>query len=320
MIFVALAFVLALGLVLGIYWTFVVRPEQQVQDAFWKRLKSKAPTRAAASGLLLHVQQLSSVPAFDSMLRRGRAGLRPAELLIEQSGVRMTVGTFLVGSGLCGLIAVVVAQRFIGVPLASLAVGALATMIPLIVLRMKRTKRLLKFEEQFPEALALMSRALKAGHAFTTGLAMVAEEMPSPLGPEFKLLHDQQNYGLPLPDALKAFARRIPLLDGRFFVTAVLIQRESGGNLSEVLDNIASVIRDRFRVKRQIRVISSHGRLTGWVLCAVPPGLALILFTINPNHWQTLVGNPLGVRLIMLGVGLQILGTLIIQKLVKIEY
>jgi tight adherence protein B len=320
MIFVALAFVLALGLILGIYWTFVVRPEQQVQDAFWRRLKSKALKTNATSGLLRHVQHLSAVPAFDAMLRRGRSGLRPAELLIEQSGVRMTLGTFLVGSGLCGLIVTVVAQRFIGVALASLALGVVATMIPLAVLRMKRTRRLLNFEEQFPEALALMSRALKAGHAFTTGLSMVAEEMPAPLGPEFKLLYDQQNYGLPLPDALKEFARRIPLLDGRFFVTAVLIQRESGGNLSEVLDNIASVIRDRFKVKRQIQVISAHGRLTGMVLCAVPPALALVLFAINPDHWKTLTGNPLGVRLIITGIVLQLLGTLIIQKLVKIEY
>jgi tight adherence protein B len=320
MIFVLGAFVLSLALVLGIYWMFVVRPEQEVQDAFWRRLKSKAHVRSVNTGLLRHVKHLSSVPTFDSLLTRGRAGLRPVELLIEQSGVRMTVGTFLVGSALCWLIVTVVAQRFIGVALLSVGLGALAAMIPLTVLRRKRTNRVLKFEEQFPEALALMSRALKAGHAFTTGLAMVAEEMPSPLGPEFKLLHDQQNYGLPLPDALKAFARRIPLLDGRFFVTAVLIQRESGGNLSEVLDNIASVIRDRFKVKRQIRVISAHGRLTGWVLCAVPPGLALVLFAINPDHFRTLIGNPLGVRLIMLAIFLQVLGTLIIQKLVKIEY
>jgi tight adherence protein B len=125
---------------------------------------------------------------------------------------------------------------------------------------------------------------------------------------------------MPLPEALKSFARRIPLLDGRFFVTAVLIQREAGGNLSEVLDNIASVIRDRFRVKRQIRVISAHGRLTGYVLVAVPPALALVLFLINPDHWKTLIGNPLGVRLIVLAIFLQITGTLIIRKLVRIEY
>jgi len=202
----------------------------------------------------------------------------------------------------------------------SLAVGALSAMAPTAVLRFKRTRRLLKFEEQFPEALDLLSRALKAGHAFTTGLGMIAEEMPAPLGPEFQLLHDQQNFGMPLPDALKEFARRIPLLDARFFVTAVLIQREAGGNLAEILDNIATVIRDRFRVKRQIRVISAHGRLTGGVLVAVPPTLGAVLFFINPNHWATLLGSPLGLQLIGAAVVLQVTGTLIIRKLIRIEY
>jgi len=317
---VGASFFLTLALVLGAYWVFVVRPERQTKDALWRRLKFTAPAARVRAKLLKRAQQLSAVPAFDSLLNRGRAGVRPAERLIEQSGSSMTVGTFLLASGLCGLVATLVAQRVAGMFFVSLALGALAAMVPTSVLRVKRTKRLLRFEEQFPEALDLMARALKAGHAFTTGLAMIAEELPKPIGPEFRLLYDQQNYGMLLPDALKAFAQRIPLLDARFFVTAVLIQRESGGNLSEILDNISSVIRDRFRVKRQIRVISAHGRLTGYVLCAVPPALGFVLFLINPEHWRTLIGNSLGVRLIMLAIFLQIMGTLIIRKLVRIEY
>lgn len=316
----AISFILTFALVLGAYWMFVVRPERQAHQALWHRLKSQAPTARVRAELLKRAQQLSAVPAFDTLLNRGRAGVRPVERLIEQSGARTTVGAFLTASGLCGLVTALAAQRVAGLLLVSIALGALATLVPTLFLRIKRTRRLLRFEEQFPEALNLMSRALKAGHAFTTGLAMVAEEMPNPIGPEFKLLYDQQNFGMPLPEALKAFAQRIPLLDGRFFVTAVLIQRESGGNLSEILDNISSVIRDRFRVKRQIRVISAHGRLTGWVLVAVPPVLSLALFVINPEHWKTLIGNPLGVRLIMLAVFLQITGTLIIRKMIRIEY
>jgi len=210
--------------------------------------------------------------------------------------------------------------RLTGMMSLALGLALLTSTIPASVLRFQRTRRMLQFEEQFPEALALISRALKAGHTFTTGLAMVAEELPAPIGPEFKLLYDQQNYGMPLPDALKEFARRLPLLDARFFVTAVLIQRESGGNLAEVLDNIATVIRDRFRVKRQIRVISAHARMTGWVLIGVPPGLAFVLFIINPDHWSTLTGSELGLRLITAAIVLQITGTLIIRKLVRIEY
>jgi tight adherence protein B len=234
--------------------------------------------------------------------------------------VRITVGTFLLASVACGLVPAYLVIKFTGMVLVGIASGALTAWLPTSLLRYLRTRRVLKFEEQFPEALALISRALKAGHTFTTGLAMVAEEMPSPIGPEFKLLYDQQNYGMPMPDALKEFARRVVLLDARFFVTAVLIQRESGGNLSEILDNIATVIRDRFRVKRQIRVISAHARMTGMVLCGVPPALAFMLFLINPDHMRTLTGSPLGMKLIYAAITMQILGSLIIRKMVKLEY
>ena len=320
MIFVGASFVLTLSLILGGYWAFIVRPERQSHDAVFKRLKLPGSGNRVRAQLLKRAQQLSTVPAYDALLRRGRVGLRPLELLIEQSGTRLTVGSFVMISGLCAVIPMFIAQRVVGMVVISLAVGALSAMAPTAVLRFKRTRRLLKFEEQFPEALDLLSRALKAGHAFTTGLGMIAEEMPAPLGPEFQLLHDQQNFGMPLPDALKEFARRIPLLDARFFVTADLIQREAGGNLAEILDNIATVIRDRFRVKRQIRVISAHGRLTGGVLVAVPPTLGAVLFFINPNHWATLLGSPLGLQLIGAAVVLQVTGTLIIRKLIRIEY
>jgi tight adherence protein B len=316
----AASFVLTLGLILGSYWVFIVRPERQTHDVVWKRLKLPGSSNRVRAQLLKRAQQLSTVPAYDTLLARGRVVLRPAEQLIEQSGTRLTVGSFLMISGLCAVVPMFVFQQALGITPISLAVGALAAMAPTALLRIKATKRLLKFEEQFPEALDLLSRALKAGHAFTTGLAMIAEEMPAPIGPEFQLLHDQQNFGMPLPDALKEFARRVPLLDARFFVTAVLIQREAGGNLSEILDNIAAVIRDRFRVKRQIRVISAHGRLTGWVLVAIPPSLGAVLFIINPNHWATLIGHPLGVKLIIGAIVLQVTGTLIIRKLIRIEY
>jgi tight adherence protein B len=317
---VVVAFVLTLAFVLGVYWAFVVRPEQHSHQTLWKRLRPQAKAAAVTSQLVNREQQLSSVRAFDAFLGRGHGFLQPIQLLIEQSGARITVGTFLLASGLCGLITLLLVHRLTGMLLASLPLGALATMVPTSFLRIMRTRRLLKFEEQFPEALDLMSRALKAGHAFTTGLGMVAEELPKPIGPEFKLLHDHQNFGMPLPDALKEFAGRIPLLDARFFVTAVLIHREAGGNLSEILDNLGSVIRDRFKIKRQIRVISAHGRLTGWVLVAVPPALALVLFLVNPKHLKTLLSDPLGVKLIVVAIILQITGTLIIRKLVRIQY
>jgi tight adherence protein B len=149
---------------------------------------------------------------------------------------------------------------------------------------------------------------------------MVADELSAPVGTEFRILFDEQNFGLTLPDALRNFAGRIPVLDARFFVTAVLTQREAGGNLAEVLDNLGAVIRDRFKVKRQVQVLSAHGRITGWVLGMLPPALAVATFILNPNHLGSLMNDPLGQRMIMVAIFLQIAGVLTIRKLVDIEY
>ena len=146
---------------------------------------------------------------------------------------------------------------------------------------------------------------------------MVADEIPAPVGAEFRRLYDEQNFGMSLPDAMRAMARRVPVLDARFFVTAVLTQRESGGNLSEVLDNLASVMRERFKLKRQIRVISAHGRISAWVLSALPPVLAGILFLLSPDFMRVLWEDPLGVRLVLVAVALQVIGTIIISRIVR---
>jgi tight adherence protein B len=192
--------------------------------------------------------------------------------------------------------------------------------VPFLFVRFKKNQRMKKFEEQFPEAIDLIARALRAGHAFTTGLAMAAEEIPAPVGEEFKLLYDRQNFGMPLPEAMRAFAARIPLIDARFFATAVLTQRETGGNLSEVLDNLSTVIRERFKVKRQVRVLTAHGRITGWILAGLPPALAAAMLVMNPGHMDLLTSDTLGIQMIIGALTLQVVGTLIIRKLVNIRY
>ena len=201
-----------------------------------------------------------------------------------------------------------------------LAAAPFGAMVPFVVVRVARTKRMRLFEEQFPEAIELLARALRAGHAFPTGLTMVADEIPAPVGSEFKLVYDRQNFGMPLGDALKALAERVPVIDARFFVTAVLTQRETGGNLSEVLDNLASVIRDRFKVKRQVRVVTAHARITGWILAGLPPSLAGVLCFVSPGHMKTLVTDPLGIQMLVVAGFLQVSGTLIIRKLVNVRY
>lgn len=320
MIIPVAVFAIVAGILLVPYWLFVIRPERQAQAAMLKRLKGTQGRVGRRIGLAKAAQHLSAIQGLDQVLARRRGLLVPVERLLEQADSRLTVAAFLLACSVAAIVTFAAVWWSTRVAVLAAALAAVAAWAPVGVLAWKRSRRLLKFEEQFPEALDLLSRALKAGHALTTGLQMVADEMPEPVGPEFRTLYDQQNFGMPLPDALRAFADRIPLLDAKFFVTAVMIQRDSGGNLSEILDNLASVIRDRFKVKRQIRVISAHGRLTGFVLFMVPPSLAAVLFTLNPDHIRVLINDPLGVRLILLAVFLQATGGLIIRKLIRIEY
>jgi len=303
------------------YWFFVVRPEQHAERALSRRLTPRAVAAAAATGRLLKdVQAMSTVAGFDSALARTRGLSTSLQALIDQAGSKTTVAKLLLICGCVALAVFVGVMLLVAMPLAAIPAAAAAAFAPIGILRFQRTRRLRRFEEQFPEALDLLARALRAGHSFSTAIEMVAEEMPAPIGPEFKLLYDQQNYGLAMPDAMRLLAERIPILDSRFFVTAVLIQRESGGNLSEVLDNLAKVMRDRFRVKRQMRVISAHGRITGWVLAGLPPVLGVALMTINPEHRTTMFNDPLGHQMMFGGVALQVIGTLIIRKIVNVEY
>jgi tight adherence protein B len=250
-----------------------------------------------------------------------RAGLvdRPRQLLVE-AGLDINVGTFLFACCAGAAIGFAVGSQVLHLLSVAAILAAVGGAIPYVYVRFKRSKRLHAFEEQFPEAMDLIARALRAGHAFTTGISMVADELPAPVGTEFRRLYDEQNFGLSLPDAMRAMAARVPVLDAKFFVTAVLTQRESGGNLSEVLDNLASVMRDRFKLKRQIRVISAHGRISAFVLAAMPPVLAALLFTISPHLMSILTTDPLGIRLVLVALVLQIVGSVIISRMVRIEY
>jgi tight adherence protein B len=320
LLYIAGSFILVAGLITGAYYLLVLVPEGQEQDAVRKRLGGQRKAKAAEAKLLRDREALSKVEFVDRILTGFTGITDPLQVLIQQAGLKMTVATLLLMCAGVGLGVALLVQMFFRVSWIAIPLGIAAAPIPILVVRRLRTRRLLKFEEQFPEAIDLIARALRAGHALTTGLSMTAQESPQPVGGEFRALYEQQNFGMPLPDALRAFARRIPVLDAQFFATAVLTQRETGGNLSEVLDNLASVIRERFRVKRQVRVISAHGRLTGFILTALPPGLAAAFMIINPNHVRMLLNDPLGLRMIAGAIVLQLLGGYIISRIVKVEY
>ena len=320
MIFAVVTFAICFTVIYSAYWSFVVRPEEQAAGVVRRRLKKDHVRQVVRSELLKQARAMSSIAAVDALLQRTRSRTESLQILIDQAGLKITVGTLLAGSATLGILVLYIGVRAGLWMSLALGIGFLAALVPVNIVKYKRTLRMRKFEEQFPEALDLLGRALRAGHSFTTGIEMVGHEMPDPIGPEFRTLYDQQNYGMPLPDALKLFAERIPVLDARFFVTAVLIQRESGGNLSEVLDNLAQVIRERFRVKRQIRVISAHGRITGWILVCVPPALALVLFSINPETRELMFYDPLGQRMIVGALVLEVIGAFVIRKIINVEY
>jgi tight adherence protein B len=201
----------------------------------------------------------------------------------------------------------------------AVAVAGLAATLPYMYVRRRKTKRMHAFEEHFPEAIDLLGRAIRAGHAFSTGLQMVADEAPQPIGMEFRRVFEEQKFGLSLEDSLLALADRIELLDMRIFVTAVLIQREVGGNLAEILDKIAHTIRERFTIERQVRVYTAQGRFTGYLLAALPLGVGFLIYMLNREYMTILWERPVGRLLISIAFVLQVIGFFIIRKIINIK-
>jgi len=317
-----IVFLFVTGLIVGGYLAAV--PGTTASRDLEQRLREVAtpsPSATAAGiaeeSILKRVME-GPLPAIDRLVARTGAGSR-LERLIEQSGVKTTGSAIVVFSIALGAGIGLLAFIFVPQPLAGLVAGAVGASAPIAWLKHKRSARLKKFEEQFPEALDVLSRAIRAGHAFQTALGMAADEMPEPVGPELKKTFDQQNYGLPLKDALNDLAVRINLLDVRFFVTAVLIQRDTGGNLSEILDNLAHVVRERFKILRQVRVHTAHGRFTAYVLLSLPAFLAVALSFINPDLMGLLFRERMGQMMVAGAIALQAVGYVWIRQVIKIE-
>jgi tight adherence protein B len=319
MLIPALSFLVVAAFIVGLHWAVVLRLEEGDQSALLKRLKPESVLQKNL-GLVRAPELMSSIGPLNRILQRYSASIAPLKQTLDDSGLPVSLSVFILLS-VCIVLCAGLVIGFYGGPVWLAAMGGVvSTGIPVWAVKMARARRVLKFEEQFPETVELIGRALRAGHAFATGVQMVADEMPAPTGPEFRMLYDRQNFGAALPDALRAFAERVPTLDARFFVTAVLTQREAGGNLSEVLDRLAAVMRERFRIKREVRVRSAHGRITATALAGMPPVLAALMFINDPAQVRLMISDPLGVRMLIVGGVLEILGLLVIRKLVNIEY
>jgi len=312
-------FVLCTTIIIGVYWVFVARPEENTARALRKRLQPEPVNSPQRTSLTKKRPPLSALKALDALLVRSGAVIQPVQRVIALSALPLTVGMVVLACGFMGMLTFLLAALMTSAPWVGFLLALVAAPLPYLLVQLVAKRRVRRLEELFPQAVDLIAVSLRAGHAFSTGLLMVAEEVADPLGAEFRLVYDRQNYGKPLPDVLKEFAERVPLLDVRIFVTAVLTQRETGGNLAEVLDRLSSLIRERFKIKRQVRAVSAHGRITGLVLASLPPLVAALLYITAPAHIMTLVNDPLGIQLVEAGILLQIVGTLAIRRIVNIE-
>ena len=311
-------FIATLALIEGGYalWRNLQNPEKK---RVRRRLMGLSPTSGEEEGGGLERRVfLSEIPWFNRILQQinWSRKMRP---LLEQAGIQRPLGFFLLLSLVLagvGFVAVswVVSSILVVIPLAVL-LGAL----PYLYILSKKRSRMAKFERQLPEALDLMARALKAGHAFTGGLKMVADEMDDPIGTEFDKTLGEINFGIEVSEALKNFSRRVDCPDLRFFVISIIIQRETGGNLAEILENIAYLIRERFKLHGRIRVLSAEGKFSAVVLVALPFLVAFALAFMNPEYLGVLVTDPIGNFMVGFALVMMALGILAMKKLVAIK-
>lgn len=267
---------------------------------------------------LVREEILSSIPWVNRWLQRQDllAGLRK---VLNQADLSWTIAGFMAMSLVAAVVVGGAVYMRTNDPPMSVLLGAGAAAGPYLYLRFKRTQRFEKFERGLPKALDLMVNALRAGHSLISALESVARELPNPIGGEFRKCFDEQTFGLEMRESMLNLAARIPIHDVHIIVTAILIQKESGGNLAEILEKVSSIIRERFRLKKQVQVHTAQGRLTGWILALLPVVLGCALYLVNPEHMSVLWRNPVGVKLMYAAVIMTLIGGLIIRKIVNIR-
>lgn len=318
-LFATLIFIAVVLLVEGLYlsWNSTKGPEA---ERIARRLRVMSAGGHADSTIISITKErlLSGAPLLQRLLIKvPRVGT--LDRLLLQSGLSWNVADLL-GITVLTFMAVFFASNYFAMPLLlqfALA-GGLAS-VPIIFVLREKAKRLTRIENQLPDALDLMGRALRAGHAFPTALKMVGDEMNDPLAAEFRIAFDEVNFGIAMPDALSNLATRVPSTDLRYFVIAVLIQRETGGNLSELLTSISAIIRDRIKLIGQVRVLSAEGKMSAWVLGLLPFGAALMIQLTNPQFLEVLYTDPAGRKMIAVTLTMMVFGVLVMRKIIRIR-
>ena len=261
---------------------------------------------------------LSTIPLLNRLLASLEIAPKLRDLL-AQANLNWTPGRLVLLSVVCWLVPAWLVYLKTGAAIVGLIFGLVCGTAPLGYVRFKRGKRFDDFEKGMPAALDLIVSALRSGHSLISALGLVAKEIPDPIGREFRICFDEQNYGLELRTAMENLAHRVPIQDVQMMITAILIQKETGGNLAEVLDRCSHIIRERFQLKREIRTKTAQGRLTGIVLALMPVGLGFLMYLMTPEVMSLLWTRPLGRKMLYTGLGLMTIGGLIIRKIVRVR-
>lgn len=321
-----MAFLLAgltfLIVVLILVATLFAATQGKGQERIRRRLEAiaKAQKRGQSSLelQLIRNELLSDLPMLHRLLLRWSWSGRLREY-IAQAGMKIKLGKLFLFSAVLALGAYLLGQQLSHNQLIAAGASVVGALLPLGYVAFKRKRRLREFEKNFPEAIDLLGRAVRAGHAFSTGIEMISQELPEPVAGEFRITFEEQNFGLPLKEALLNLAERVPLIDVQFFVVAILIQKETGGNLAEILDNLSRVVRERFKIYGEVRTRTAQGRMTAGILIALPPLMALMLQVVNPDYIGILFKDPVGPYILASAAIMQVIGSAILWKIVHIE-
>jgi tight adherence protein B len=315
-----LVFLFALFLVLGAYLMAT-----HSSDAKRARLRARLSEALLHSGhsedievVLARNELMSEIPMLNRVLVRLQAAMQLKRML-DQADLHITPSRLVMFSAMAGMLAAMAAGVVAGSILLMFVAGIMAASLPFIHVWWARKRRFDLFLELLPDALDLVSRALSAGHAFSEALHMVSTEMPEPIATEFRKAYEEQNLGLSMKLALENLTQRIPLLDLHMCVTAVLIQRETGGNLAEILEKVAYTIRERFRIMGDLKTLTTSSRLSAWLLCALPIFVTLVITVMNPEYMSILWKDPRGHYLIAVALFMQVTGMLIVRKILDIK-
>lgn len=307
--------VLVAAFAAGLYFSEPSDAEKRIRERL--AALTRATPNEIEEGILRDVT-FSRIPVIDRYLRNNKLALQ-LQLMLEQAKVPWTVGRLFFYSAAAMAVGGILGNLFIPAGFLGWVPGLVFGVVPFGWVLFKRGSRIQKLNAQLPEAVDLMGRALKAGYALPSALVMVADEVPDPLGPEFRRTADELNYGLPFREALLNLQHRYPLEDMRFMITAILLQKETGGNLVELLDKIGALLRARIQLRQKIRVYTAQGRLTGLILVAIPFVLFFVLNVIRPGYSDPLFENESGRHLVYAALGAMVLGILSIRKIVDIQ-